>query len=295
MDCRRCFAGAKGQVIACENLKSALKLNYNYCFKYSMLNKELVEYVEECRKLGHSDSQIRTTLRKEGWGEADVLEAMFKYAKPVKKPAKRGLFIAGLIISGLSIAGLIGGAVFMLNDIEKTSAEIADLTNNIRTSNKNEEKNDTNEIFRSATLGFETQYPSDILKLDAVNATLTHALKDFHKYSLRDGADLGLAEDIKIIFKKDVSECDNADNTMEEIAEPFVSGDLKGLKYETGAEGEGVVLYCFRSDAGENIFMIARYFLSEAWSTELPKQADFIPLQKQAEIFNSILTSFKLI
>jgi hypothetical protein len=260
-----------------------------------MVNNELIEYIKECRKLGYSDSQIRTTLRKEGWNEADVLEAMFKYTKPIQRHTKRGLFVVGLTVVGLLIAGMIGGVIFMLNDIEKISAEITDLTNNIRTSSQNEETKKVNEIIRNTSLRFEAEYPGDILKLDAANSILTHTLKSFHKYSLKDGADLGLAEDIKIIFKRDINECDNADNTIEELGEPFVSGDLKGLKYEMGTEGEGVIFYCFRSDAGENIFMIARYFLSEAWSTELSEQTDFIPLRKQAEIFNAILASFKLI
>jgi hypothetical protein len=155
--------------------------------------------------------------------------------------------------------------------------------------------NDMNKTYKNDTLDFEVTYPGDIFVLDSGSATLTHTLKNFHKYSLKDGADLGLAEDMKIVFKKDISECDNADNAMEELAEPFMSGSLKGLKYETGAEGEGMVLYCFRSDVGENIFLIARYFLSEAWSTELLKQADFIFSQKQTEIFDNILASFKLI
>ena len=258
-----------------------------------MVSKELIDYIEECRKLGHSDSKIRSTLRKEKWGDADILEAMFKYTKPRKKTPK-GLFLAGLIVSGLLIALMIGGIVFMLNDIENISAGVAELTKGIPDLGQNQNK-DVNETYRNDVLGFEAVYPSDIFVLDSTNAILTHTLNNFHKYSLKDGADLGLAKDIKIVFKKDISECDNADNTIEELGEPFVSGSLKGLKYEMGAEGEGVVFYCFRSDEGENIFMIARYFLSEAWSTELPKQADFIPLQKQAEIFDNILASFKLI
>lgn len=258
-----------------------------------MVSKELIDYIEECRKLGHSDSQIRSTLRKEKWGDADILEAMFKYTKPRKKTPK-GLFFVGLIVTGLLIILMIGGIIFMLNDIENISAGVAELTKDTPASGQNQNK-DVNETYRNDAFGFEAKYPSDIFVLNATNMTLTHTLKNFHKYSLKDGADLGLAEDIKIVFKKDISECDNADNTIEEIAEPFVSGSLKGLKYEMGAEGEGVVFYCFRSDEGENIFMIARYFLSEAWSTELPKQADFIPLQKQAEIFDNVLAGFKLI
>jgi hypothetical protein len=99
-----------------------------------MVSKELVDYIEECRKLGHSDSKIRNTLRKEGWSEPDVLEAMFKYAKPKKSSNK--LFLVSLVLFGLLIAGIVGGVIFMLNDIERTSAEIADLTNNIRKSSQ---------------------------------------------------------------------------------------------------------------------------------------------------------------
>jgi hypothetical protein len=258
-----------------------------------MVSKELINYIKECRKLGHSDSKIRNTLLREGWSQPDVLEAMFKYAKP-KKTSGRLVFM-GLVAVGLLIALMIGGIIFMLNDIEKISAGVAELTNNVRTSNQDKQDKDANETYRNDTLGFEVEYPSDIFKLDVVSAILTHALKNFHKYSPKDGADLGLAEDIKIVFKKDIGECDNADNTIEEIGEPFISGSLRGLKYEMGAEGEGVILYCFRNDAGENIFMIQRYFLGEAWSIELLKQADFIPLQKQVEVFDNILARFKLI
>lgn len=260
-----------------------------------MVNKELIGYVEQCRKLGQSDSQIMANLKKEGWGEADILEAMFKYSKPKRKTPK-GLFLAGLIIVGILIILMIGGILFMLNDIEKISSGVEELKKSASVSNQNTGNvQETEKTYKDTFLGFEVTYPENILTLDSEKATLAHTMKNFHKYSPKDGADLGLAENMKIVFKKNTEECNNADNNIEEDGEAFVSGVLKGLKYEMGAEGEGEIIYCFRDDEGNNIFMISRYFLSEAWSSEISKQPDFISLQKQAEIFEKILASFKLI
>jgi len=253
-----------------------------------MVNKEVINYIEECRKLGYSDSKIRANLLKEGWTEADILEAMFKYTKPKNKSSRNKIFIFGFILAGLMVVLTIGGAIFMLNDIQKTSAEIADLTKDIHTASQAQ---NTNKTFTSQD--FTVSYPEDILVPDAANATLTHTLKTFHKISLKDGSDLGLAQDIKIVFKKDITECDNADSVLAGSGTVFQAGDLSGLKYEMGAEGEGIVLYCARDSQGKNIFVVERYFLSEAWSTELPKQADFIPLAQQEQITNQILSSFK--
>jgi len=252
-----------------------------------MVNKELIDYIEQCRKLGQSDSQIRNSLLKEGWTEADILEAMFKYTKP-KNPRNK-IFIFGFILAGLLVILTIGGAIFMLNDIQNTSAEIANLTRDIHT----KQEKDVNETYRNETLGFEVKYPTDVFTLDAANATLTHTLKTFHKFSLKDGSDLGLAQDIKIVFKKDISECDNADSVLAGSGTVFQAGELSGLKYEMGAEGEGIVLYCARDSQGKNIFVVERYFLSEAWSTDLPNQADFIPSAQQEQIVNQVLNSFR--
>lgn len=254
-----------------------------------MVNKELISYIEECRGMGFSDSKIRNNLLKEGWNEAEILEAMFKYTKP-KNPHKK-IFIAGFIFAGLLIVLTVGGAIFMLNDIQNTSVEIADLTRDIHTINQAQA---ANKSFTSSGLGFSVDYPKDILVLDAVNATLTHTLKTFHKLNLKDGTDLGFAEDIKIVFKKDIGDCDNADSVLQGSGTPFQSGAISGLKYELGAGGEGMVLYCAKNE-NKNIFTIERYFLSEAWSDELSKQQDFIPLLRQDQIVNQILSSFKFI
>ena len=252
-----------------------------------MVNKELIDYIEQCRKLGHSDSQIQGNLLKEGWTQADVLEAMFKYAKPKKK---KSFFLACVILSVILIALTTAGAIFMLNDIQKTSAEIAEMTRDIHSTSGREQGLAT---LASTDLGFSVQYPEDKLVLDREKATLTHTLKNFHKLSLKDGTDLGLAEDIKIVFKKDVSECDNADSILAGSGMPFSKGELSGIKYEMGAEGEGIVLFCVKNSENKNIFVVERYFLSEGWSAELVNQPDFISSPQQEEITDQILSSFK--
>jgi len=255
-----------------------------------MISKELIDYIKISRKRRIPDSEISNTLIEKGWDQKDVIEAMFKYTKPKRelKPASVLAIILIVVVVGM----ITWGCIFMINDIQKTGAEIAAMTNEIH---RTEQGAANLKTYKNTTLGFEVNYPSDVFTLDSANNALKHTLSKFHKYSLKDGADLGLAEDIKIVFKKDIDECDNADNTIEELGEPFVSRGLRGLKYEMGAEGEGVVLYCFRNDAGENIFMIAKYFLNEAWSTELPKQADYLTSSRQEELFNQILNTFKLL
>ncbi len=263
-----------------------------------MVTKELIEYVKKCREIGYSDSQIRSVLRKEGWSETDVLEAMFRYAPPKKKKSWQGkLYLFITILLSLTTVFV---TLLAYKDFEKTTNEITELTTEIRRASesintKETQKGEINAVYRDNNLGFEVVYPSNIFVWNANNFSLVHALKNFHKYSLKDGSDLGPAKDIEVIFSKDVQECIDAENNLEEIAEPFVVGEIRGLKYEMGTGGEGTILYCLRNDSGENIFLIKRNYLSEAWSSELVKQEDFIPLSAQEKIFNKILESFKLI
>ena len=151
------------------------------------------------------------------------------------------------------------------------------------------------ESYRNEGYGFEIRYPGDIFQLDEKGATLSHTLRSFHKYSSKDGSDLGLAEDITIVFRKEIDECEDMEKSLKDIALPFKSGDIKGLEYETGAEGEGVVYYCVRDDENKNIFLIERWFLSEAYAIELQKQDDYLSSRKQEEVFNQILSTFKFI
>ncbi|MEK7104578.1 MAG: hypothetical protein AAB868_00885, partial [Patescibacteria group bacterium] len=124
----------------------------------------------------------------------------------------------------------------------------------------------------------------------------SHTLKNFHKYSMKDGSDLGLSNDISIVFKR---ENDKGCGWLEtglglrSLGVAFEFKNIKGVKYETGAEGEGVVYYCVKNKDGQNIFLIERWFLNTSYSTNLLKQDDYIDDGEQEEIFNQILSTFK--
>ncbi len=150
--------------------------------------------------------------------------------------------------------------------------------------------------YRNEKEGFEIQYPADILQLSKAQNTLSHTLENFHKYSLKDGSDLGLAKDISLTFKKDAQQCDEmAQGILKDSGQVFKLKNIQGLKYEMGAEGEGIIFYCAQNQNKKNIFLIERNFLLETYSTELPKQKDFLNNTQQENLTNQILTTFNFI
>lgn len=152
------------------------------------------------------------------------------------------------------------------------------------------------QTYQNSKLGFEVKYPNNIFKLDSNNNTLSHTLQNFHKSSAKDGSDLGLAKDIALTFyKKSDHGCDWLENELniKSLGVPFDFKLIKGIRYETGAEGEGIIYYCVKDNQNKNIFEIQRVFLNESYSTDLPKQKDFIPSAEQESVTNQILQTFK--
>jgi eight-cysteine-cluster-containing protein len=254
-----------------------------------MISKDLIKYIKECRKKGFSDLDIRNALIERGWNEKDVLGGLLSSMGPKKLP--KWVSIVALVVVSFVIGGIVYAAIFAINDIQKTSAEVAAMTQQIKEMGPQAKIR----TYKDTNLGFEVKYPTEFFQLDAANAALKHTLKNFHKYSLADGSDLGLADDIKIVFHKDITECDNSETTIKDIGTSFQIGGLRGIKYEMGAEGEGVVFYCVKNSQNKNIFFIERFFLSEAWSTELPGQADYLSSVRQEELFNQIISTFKFV
>ncbi len=156
------------------------------------------------------------------------------------------------------------------------------------------------QTYRNEGWGFEVKYPEMLFQLSVNEAKLSHTLKDFHTYSERDGSDLGLAQDIVVEFLQDSTKCDEIDDdessySLRNIAVDFSIDEIMGRQYETGAEGAGVIYYCVQNEYEENIFLIKRWFLREAYSLDLKKQDDFISNERQKEIFDQILSTFKFI
>lgn len=157
-------------------------------------------------------------------------------------------------------------------------------------------------IYADPVLGFEVGYPVDVFKLDESKHSLAHTLKNFHIESAKDGSDLGLGKDIELTFNSEVlaaSEnakgCDYLEKILDlnSIGMPFSFAHIKGVKYEMGAEGEGVIVYCVKNAQNQNIFVISRRYLHEIYSTILPSQPDFIPFEQQEKIVSQVLNSFK--
>jgi len=192
----------------------------------------------------------------------------------------------------------IGGAYFVFSK-KDGSISIQDVTNQNSQSDNSPAYQlsvDNWKIYQNDQYGFELKYPENIFKLDKNTNTLSHTLNNFHKYSAKDGSDLELANDISIVFKKENDKGCNWLETglgLKSIGVAFEFKNIKGVKYETGAEGEGVEYYCVKNKDSQNVFLIERWFLNASYSTDLPKQIDYIDDGKQEEIFNQILSTFK--
>lgn len=151
--------------------------------------------------------------------------------------------------------------------------------------------------YTNSQYGFEIKYPASVFVFDEVNLTLVHKLKNFHSYSMKDGSDLGLATDISLAFKPGSATCDYLENVLkiQSLGVLFTIGNIRGISYEMGAEGEGIVDYCIKNEQGSNIFAVERKFLSESYSINLIKQSDYIPSVEQTKLSNQVLSSFKFI
>ena len=205
-------------------------------------------------------------------------------------------FVKILLVVIAIIAVVLFVYMRMGNKTETIPSDITD--NKIDSGFQASEKDITADwkIYKNDQYGFELKYPENIFKLDKNTNTLSHMLNNFHKYSAKDGSDLGLASDISIVFKKENDKGCNWLETglgLKSIGVAFEFKNIKGVKYETGAEGEGVVYYCVKNKDNQNVFLIERWFLNASYSTDLLKQSDYIDGGKQEEIFNQVLSTFK--
>ena len=210
-------------------------------------------------------------------------------------PNQKGFSKIAIIIIVLI---LIGGAYFIFSKKDENV-----IVQNAKNQNSQSNNSSTGQVsidnwktYQNDQYGFELKYPENIFKLDKNTNTLSHTLNNFNNYSAKDGSDLGLANDISIVFKKENDKGCNWLETglgLKSIGVAFEFKNIKGVKYETGAEGEGVEYYCVKNKDNQNVFLIERWFLNISYSTDLLKQADYIDGGKQEEIFNRIISTFK--
>jgi len=97
-----------------------------------MINEEIFNYIKDCRKKGFPDADIKKSLLQAGWNQKEVLEALV--ARPSAKVLPKWVSIVGIILAVFIIGGFIWAAVFAINDIQKISADIANMTQQIHKS-----------------------------------------------------------------------------------------------------------------------------------------------------------------
>ena len=94
-----------------------------------MANKEIIDYIKDCRKKGFSDADIKKSLSQAGWEQKEILEALF--TRHSAKALPKWVSIVGIILAVFIIGGFIWAAVFALNDIQKISNDIANMAQQV--------------------------------------------------------------------------------------------------------------------------------------------------------------------
>src|SRR3989344_2210719 len=117
-------------------------------------------------------------------------------------PNQKGFSKIAIIII---ILILIGGAYFVFSKKDENVIVQNAKNQNSQSSNSSTDQLSTDnwKTYKNDRYGFEVEYPENIFKLDKNTNTLSHRLNNFHKYSAKDSSDLGLANDISIVFKRE--------------------------------------------------------------------------------------------
>lgn len=218
------------------------------------------------------------------------------------------LFVLAVLITALVVGGVVYfGQQNILKDKEdeakRAQERIAELESQL--AQFQESQNSQNKLqvpqiqdwktYTNEDLGIDIMYPDTIFKVSTTSSELYHEMSNFHQKSNKDGSDLGLAKDMRISFDQKVDQnCANLEKTLKDSGVQFAFQNIKGIKYDTGVEGEGVVSYCVQDNKGKDILLISRYYLSEAYSTEITKEADFINSDAQSQLFDLMLQTMKI-
>lgn len=149
--------------------------------------------------------------------------------------------------------------------------------------------------YSNEELSMDIMYPDTLFKIDAENNELYHQMQSFTLKSLEDGTTGELAKDMQISLSQDVDQnCEYLAKEMQESGVEFVFQNIKGIKYDSGAEGRGVVTYCIQDNKKKDIAIIRRFYINETYAAELAQQTDYINSQAQSQLFDLMLQTIKI-
>ncbi len=149
--------------------------------------------------------------------------------------------------------------------------------------------------YSNEDLSMDIMYPDTLFKVDTENNELYHQMQAFKLKNTEDSADSEFAKDMQISFSQETDQnCDYLKENMGDIGTEFVFQNVKGVKYDVGAEGRGVVTYCIKDNKAKDIAIIRRFYINETYSPELTQQADYINSQAQGQLFDLMLQTVKI-
>ncbi len=149
--------------------------------------------------------------------------------------------------------------------------------------------------YSNETIGMDIMYPDTLFKIDEENDELYHQMQAFKLKSLEDGTEGELAKDMQISLNQEVEQdCEYLAENVKSTGVEFVFQNIKGIKYDVGAEGSGVVTYCIQDNKGKDIALIRRFYINETYAAELATQNDYINSQAQGQLFDLMLQTVKI-
>jgi len=222
------------------------------------------------------------------------------------------LFAIAVIVT----AFIVGGAVYfgqqrILNQKQeeaiRSQERIAELESQLQQIQKSQESQQNQEdqfqlpaikdwkTYSNEEMGFSIMYPDNVFLLDEEKNTLYHELKNFHLINEKDGSSTELAKDIEISFDQKVEQdCSYFEKNLGNDGIEFNFQIIKGVKYDIGAEGRGVVSYCIKDNNNKYIMLIRRFYINEFYSSDLQNQKDYISGDIQSQLFDLMLQTMSI-
>lgn len=224
-----------------------------------------------------------------------------------------GLFAVAVIITALIVGGVVYSGQQKIvsqkeEEAKQTQQKIADLETQLaqfQQAQQSQTQDQQNKLqvpamqdwktYSNKDLGVDMMYPDTLFAISEDSSELYHQMQNFRLKSDKDGVEGDLAKDIQISFdQKSDQDCKYLAKNMKDSGVAFNLQTIKGVKYDAGVEGKGVVSYCIQDNKGKDVMMIKRSYIAETYSQDLAKETDYINSTAQAQLFDLMLQTVKI-